>query len=285
MQLRLRLRLTYPCEQTLCVCIRGVKKDEIKIADRHRASGPDGDGVITINDAFGRSNVVPDVDRYRLHMEGGRIALHPHSQCRAAPCSNRYYDHDPIAAGAEEKTIVIVLESPHKDEYLRNIGQPIAPAQGTTGSNIQGWLDDVLRSCPLLHYEVREGARVLLSNPVQFQASLVSIVDCSKQDKKNNPAWKKVRDAVWQALWFAETGEQETNNVRFPIKDCFRSRLSAYGPDYIINACTSKGGMKKMKKSVNELLKHHFCECKRYEVSHPAVWHLKASNRKLHHIP
>lgn len=280
--MKLRLELTYPCEQVLCVCVPGVEKTEVVIRDGGRAQSiPAG---FAIREAFGRCNVVPDVDRYRLHMEDGRIALQPHSQCRVAPCSNRYYDHDPIVARVEEKTIVIVLESPHKDEYLRNVGQPIAPAQGVTGSNIQGWFDCVLGSCPALYSELCvESSRLVLVNPVQFQASLASIIKCTEQtpSKRKEKIREKIRDKVWTALWSVQRtstsqGCEGMANAPSPIRDCFMIRLSTYEPDYIINACTSK-----LKESVGSFLRRNFQDCKRYEVSHPSSWSRKKSHRKL----
>lgn len=274
--MKLALNLTYPHQRGLMV---EPKVGDIRIVDGCRAIRFC--GLVIINNAFGKDNIVPDVDRYRIRLDAGRIVLYPHSQCQVAPCSNRY--NDVAAAGLQEncdRTIVIVLESPHKDEYLRNVGQPIAPAQGSTGSNIEDWLDHVLRSCSALCRELRAGTtRVVLSNPVQFQASLASVIESGSQ-------WKKVRDAVWKALWDSQPtatsqdcGER-TANASFPIRDCFEDRLRTYSPDYIINACTSTGSMKKMKESVSSFLRCHFPNCKRYEATHPSSWFNK-DNRKL----
>lgn len=279
--MKLALNLTYPHQRGLIVEPKVDDiKDDIKIVDGRRAIRFC--GLVIINDVFGKDNIVPDVDRYRIRLDAGRIVLHPHSQCQVAPCSNRYCDV--TAAGPPEncnKTIVIVLESPHKDEYLRDVGQPIAPAQGSTGSNIQGWLDHVLRSCSALCGELSAGTRVVLSNPVQFQASLASVIDSDSQ-------WGNVRDAVWNVLWDSQStatsqdcGER-TANASFPIRDCFRHRLRTYNPNYIINACTSATRtMKCMKKSVSSFLRCHFPNCKRYEVGHPSSWGMNENNRKL----
>ena len=286
--MKLALNLTYPHQRGLIVEPKVDDiKDDIKIVDGRRAIRFC--GLVIINDVFGKDNIVPDVDRYRIRLDAGRIVLHPHSQCQVAPCSNRYYDV--TAAGPPEncnKTIVIVLESPHKDEYLRDVGQPIAPAQGSTGSNIQDWLDHVLRSCSALCGELSAGTRVVLSNPVQFQASLASVINSGSQNRKVRDAVrKKIRDAVWKALWNSQPNAtsqdcgERTANASFPIRDCFEDRLKTYSPDYIINACTSTGSMKKMKKSVSSFLRCHFPNCKRYEVGHPSSWGRNENNRKL----
>lgn len=265
--MQLRLSLTYRCVQELGVCAPSVHEDDIKDHDRAHADGD----VITINDAFGPANVVPDVDRYRLHLDNRQIALQCHSNCQVARHLNHYNDLTAVSTEDRNKTIVIVLESPHEDEYECNVGQPIAPAQGSTGCNIQRWLDEVLRSCSALHHELREGTRVLLSNPVQFQASLASIIDCSRKDKDGDMVWKKVRDAVWKALWCVQ-----------PIRDEFRNRLEIYRPDFVINACThdlgcnfkcldaTSSGCRKRK--VHDFLLGEFCSAHIYYTNHPSSW-------------
>ena len=298
--MRLILNLTYPHQRVLAADLGNI---DIGIVDERRAirfcCG------IIIN-AFGEDNIVPDVDRYRIHGDDGRIALHSHSQRQVASCSNRH--NDVVAEGPQEncdktigicllwflrrcragrpqknydRTMVIILESPHKDEYLRNVGQPIAPAQGSTGSNIQRWLDHVLRSCPALFRELSTvTTRVVLSNPVQFQASLASVIGSGSQ-------WGNVRDAVWEVLWNSQPnatsqgcGEQ-TTNPSYPVRDCFKDRLRTYSPDYIINACTSAEPiMEDMKESVSSFLRRHFPNCKRYEVGHPSSW-MNEKSRKL----
>ena len=261
--LQLRLELTYPCEQKIWFCVPDVDKRKVTIVDDDRAQCTH--TGINIRDVFGRYNLVPDVDRYRLRLENDRIAPVSHSECRVAPCSNRYYDHDPAVAKAEEETtIVIILESPHEDEYLRDVSQPIAPAQGATGSNIQGWLDRVLQSCHTLCIELEVGTtRVVLSNPIQYQTSLASVIQLSD--------WQLVRDAVWAALWSCQL-----------IRDDFKARLESYNPDLIINACTHDDacthnrcaknvGCKKHK--IGSFLAEHFGACSRYDAAHPSSWH------------
>ena len=266
--MQLRLSLTYRCVQELRVCAPSVHENDIDDHDRAHADGD----VITINDAFGPANVVPDVDRYRLRLDNGRITLQCHSNCQVAQHLNHYDDLTAVRTESRNKTIVTVLESPHEDEYGCNIGQPIAPAQGSTGSNIQRWLDAILCSCSALHHELREGTRVLLSNPVQLQASLASVIDGSRKDKEGNMDWQKVRDAVWKALWCVQ-----------PIRDDFRNRLEVYRPDFVINACThdlrcnrkcltaTSSGCRKRK--VHDFLLGAFSSAHIYYANHPSSWH------------
>ena len=265
----MQLRLSVPCPNTpdLPVEVRNVTVEER--VDRTRAISQD-DVVMTITRAFGAQNVVPDVDRYRLSLSNNRIALHSHSVCEVSTCSNRYYDVLPEEPNARySKTIVVILESPHKDEYLRDVSQPIAPAQGATGSNLQGWLDCVLQGCPALCAELEEETtRVVIANPVQYQASLASVIRSS--------AWRKVRDAVWRALWSCQS-----------IKDDFEARLARYSPDFIINACTHDvnckcssrrhGDAECKKYKVRSFLRRpdHLQAASVYETNHPSSWNMR----------
>lgn len=271
--MQLKLNVTHPNRFVL-----EVEVPDFTVVDGPRA--PRVDGFVTVRRTFGLQNVVPDVDRYRLHWDGTQFALRAHPVCEVSPCSNRYYDVLPDEPNIDySKTIVVVLESPHRDEYLRDIGQPIAPAQGNTGSNMQDHLDCVLRSCPTLYDGLEDYTRVVLANPVQFQTSLVSIVRCSKGSEQD-----KVRDAVWKELWNHQSGGSHMHNDAYPIRDCFEARLGDLEPDYIINACTSTTKtMEEMKEGISSFLANKFRCRGRYEVSHPSAW-FKEVNRKLHRI-
>lgn len=241
----MKLFLTYPDGQKFEVNVPNVAA---KVVDGSRAHyAPDG---VVIDHTFGAQNVVPDVDRYRFRLASGRIALRPHPVCETSPCSNRYYDMPPRDPNADySKTIVIVLESPHKDEYLRDVSQPIAPAQGSTGSNIQGYLDCVLRKSPALCDELEDQeTRVVLANPIQFQTSLASVIQPSN--------WQRVRNAVWKKIWSCQS-----------MRDNFNARMESYSPDVIINACTNN-----LKDKVRTFLYGRFGAPHRYEAHHPSSW-------------
>ena len=119
--------------------------------------------------------------------------------------------------------MLLLLESPHKDEYKHDSEleplQSIAPAQGATGNSIQAHFPEVLRSG--LSPDLCDGASVVIANPIPYQTSLVSI---SNQPSK----WRPVRDAVWAAFWKVEA-----------VKEHFAERLCRYNPDIVVNACTS----------------------------------------------
>ena len=239
--------------QLILTCPNGplevnVKNVTFEIVDRSRASSAA--GVVTINRTFGAQNAVSDVDRYRFRLTDDRIALRPHPVCEISPYSNRYYDMPPEDPNSNyNKTIVIVLESPHKDEYLRDVSQPIAPAQGSTGSKIQGYLDCVLRTSPALCDELEDQeTRVVLANPIQFQTSLASVIQPSN--------WQRVRNAVWRKIWSCQS-----------MRDNFNARMESYSPDVIINACT-----RNLKNEVRTFLYRRFGAPHRYEAHHPSYW-------------
>ena len=133
---------------------------------------------------------------------------------------------------------------------------PIAPAQGTTGRLIEKHLADVLRGGDLSR-ELCDGARVIVANPVPYQASLGSIVEVPNVSKCERRKIKEcLRDAVWEALW----------NIEVVRRD-FEDRLRRYAPGVIINACT-----KKASKHVAVFVAAHSPNSKQYETTHPSSW-------------
>ncbi len=218
----------------------------------------------TICRGFSETNRISDVDRYRIGRSGNRITLIPHDEGSVACVSNRYNDILPCSNEDCGQTLVIILESPHKEEYCGNcLDQPIAPAQGNTGSNLCGWLDRVHHSDPYLRDHVRDQTRIIISNPVQYQASLAAIL-CLRGKKP-------ITIPVWRKLWECEM-----------IKNDFIRRMVNYQPDFIINVCTSD-----ISENVKCFLQEkRSClpdQAKTYKVHHPSVWHRK-ERRKLTEI-
>ena len=210
-----------------------------RMANRVLASGASGNNWLgrwgdTIHvHAFAPNNVVPDVDRYRLardaphddqrvcSLNGWFLVRHPPSCFQWSPWRDRFAVP---ALGHFNATVVVLLESPHKDEYgSQNLARPIAPAVGTTGRKVR----EVLLAM-LLDYAgefLRADTRVIIANPVPFQASLHWVYD----RRANTPyGRKKIRDEVWKALWSFG-----------PIREDFDVRMAMYRPDITINACTA----------------------------------------------
>ena len=110
-------------------------------------------------------------------------------------------------------TIVVVLESPHKDEFNNQNFPNGNPALGKTGKMLQEHFKAILRKNIS---ELPNNYRVILMNSIQFQCSLGEVP-------------KKYRDYMWLSLWFG------TNNL---FKNDFINRLNSYNPSYIFNFCT-----------------------------------------------
>ena len=242
---------------------------EIRIVSECHATRVNRNGSdIEIINAFGRSNRVCDVDRYRIRCHDGiQLNLEPPGDGQGPEGSN-YQDIWPQENFAHD-TLVLILESPHKDEYRDDcIDRPITPAQNNeaqnnsmiigTGIGIENHLLDVINLCPNLLCNLRiGGTRVILCNPIQFQASLVAVI-CSSD-------WRKIRNAVWRSLWDMQE-----------IQDNFEERLISYNPSYIINACTSQ-----FQKKISDFLKQRFANNMKYETYHPSYWR---TGQKLTHI-
>lgn len=227
-------QITIPvcCSGMTCISLRAVR---------------DGDDIV-IRDSFGQQNRVCDDDRYRI--------------CRET--------HGPLECcqpdAPFERTLVILLESPHEQEYVAGcIDRPVAPALGTTGRNIRNNLMGVVRS--LCQIDLAEITRVILANPIQFQCSLASLIHHGPK------SWQRTRDAVWKTLW------------RQPaIREECRERLQGYHADFILNACTHNlecdcrrsGGDPECKKQViREFLRQNFPCVPLCDVPHPSSRHFR----------
>ncbi len=117
------------------------------------------------------------------------------------------------------KIIVLVLESPHKDEYEKLSGNGIiAPALGTTGERIQKCLKCILAEPGIL--EKNTIYHIILMNAIQYGCS------CGIDTKK-------YRDKNFCNKWF-----KPFNDEKLTGKEDFILRLKAYEPNFVINTCT-----------------------------------------------
>lgn len=261
----LTLNVTWPVERDISIQVDCTEIQIVSECHATRASGNVSD--IDIINAFGENNRVCDVDRYRIRCHGGgHIDLFPHApdvcQIRVRRKANSYIDTYPQANFCHD-TLVIILESPHRDEYQYDcINCPIAPAQGSTGCEIKLHFVEVISLCQDLYYNLcANETRVILCNPVQFQTSLVAVVD--------SPKWRSIRNKIWKALWSIQE-----------IQSDFEERLISYSPNYIINACTSV-----LRKNVSDFLRHNrFPDAMKYETNHPSSWQWRQWRQMLTHI-
>ena len=112
------------------------------------------------------------------------------------------------------KILLIVLESPHNDEFKN--GTALGPAMGATGKNLTKYFTDLFNNSlkKIPEDRILDGAyRVVLCNAIQYKASL-------------GYDTTKYRDRVWINSW--------VNGYC----DGFKERLSVYNPMIIVNLCT-----------------------------------------------
>ena len=148
---------------------------------------------------------------------------------------------------AGKKIMIMILESPHKDEFKGKIG----PAKGTTGRN----LGKMTRLCDFYLYRNYE---LILMNAIPFQ--------CSLGEKP-----EKFRDEVFANAW-----NEENQKIRIG-KSFFKERLCSLLKELdgkfvvIVNACTS-GGCRKQ--AVQDVIDEIALDIKRAEIPHPSSWRI-----------
>ena len=167
--------------------------------------------------------------------------------------------------------IILILESPHKDEYkvkrcskdsncsYRDSIRP-APARGATGKNIKRYLPEIF-AC-----EEFKGYKVALVNPIQYQCSLGNLK-------------LGLKDEIFRVLMSMK---------RSLYLSCFNERIRfIYNPahDLVINCCTSgEDGRNKdiIWNCLDSLIYEKNDSYPRYPVlsmKHPCCWHLSCGNR------
>lgn len=150
------------------------------------------------------------------------------------------------------KTIVIILESPHADEY--NNSCFINPALGKTGKNLQKYFGKLIKKLAKFEPYLNSGQyRIILMESIQYQCSLGI-----------QPLNIEIRDLVFSEIW----------NLK-KTKDDFRERLSSYHPDIILNLCTKGKTKKELRKLVQESI-DSLCKNKKvklYRGGHPSGWY------------
>lgn len=220
-----------------------------------------------VEGVFGAKNRVPDVSRY--HIDEKRRLVH-HDDIRGLELKRKLQQ----LGQQHVRSIVFLLESPHKDEYkdagnVYNISRPQVPANGRSGKSINRHLHTVLSRIEEHHLIVPD-CHVIISNPIPFQASLHAIHGRPLKNGRNCH-WKKFRDYIWRTLW----AEQR-------IRQSFRARLSRYNPSLVINGCTGN-----LKQLVCQELSHVTriqSPYALYDVGHPASWNFDENNMVPRHI-
>jgi hypothetical protein len=185
---------------------------------------PDEDDITDIcTKFFVTKNLVIDVSRYYALIKNRKVRSLICNEAKDFPCS-QYFDIDPFKSNG---AIVLILESPHKDEYCycHDKIHPIAPAQGSSGENIEHFLKIHIQYA-VKNDLLSDGCYpIIIANPIQWQTSLWHY------HRKGIKSSGYIRNDVWLALWNCE-GDL--------VKNDFVKRLDSYQPVLVINACTGK---------------------------------------------
>ncbi len=157
-----------------------------------------------------------------------------------------------------DKTIALILESPHKAEfnYHNNDLIPVSPAQGSTGKNIDTRLKKLLEKIINNNYlnSLESGIyKLVIINPIYFQTSLHFF----HRKSLSKYHFKKLRDRVWQESW----------NKDNTYKEGLHDNLKKINSELIINACTSN-----LSPLVQEFLKNNFTDKIIINTYHPSAW-------------
>ena len=202
-----------------------------------------------VEESFFNMRIAP-VFRYKIKRMDSNILLYEFKNKDKAFLCSRYNDHPISEAGG--KNIVLILESPHQDEFSRMF-EPIAPAQGETGIQIEAHICDLLRRIPSAIMD-NQIYNLLIVNPVPCQTSLNYLHKMPLQG-----VYKTLRDKVWKCLW---------ENDSTKIKKEFIKTIETLKPKLILNLCTAN-----LSEYVDrELVQISLKGCKIYKAWHPSSW-------------
>ena len=227
----------------------------------------DDDSAVIIRNMFGSDQRVPDVDRYRIVRQNRELKiLNPD---RTEVCGDGLCNDQPEEGFPSGNTIAIILESPHRSEFHDGL-VPHGPAMGTTGRRIFRGLVDAINRSPDVLERLMDENRVVITNPVPFQASLFAI-------HKNRlvPKYRRdeLRDATWKCIWSV-----------CEVRRKFMERLMSYQPHTVLNLCTGKDEPGTLSRRITEELLTDFSE-QLFVGQHPAwpKWATKAKfERPVH---
>ena len=156
-----------------------------------------------------------------------------------------------------DNSIVLILESPHKAEfnYNNNDLNPISPAQGSTGKNIDNKIKLLLKKIIKNDYcDFKNGNyKLVIINPVSFQTSLHFF----HRKSLSKYHFKKLRDRIWQQSWEKDSIYSiSLNNI-----------LNQVNSNLIINACTSN-----LSPFIQAFLENNFDNKVTIKTYHPSAW-------------
>lgn len=163
---------------------------------------------------------VPDTVRYRFKYVNNEFI---NLKIKNKVHSNSNYNEELLVLNKTNRRIIIILESPHLDEFTDNM-KAISPAQGCTGKKIDSKVDLLLiKMKKVIEFTQNEVIEIALVNPVPFQTSLVNI-----HGKKLEKQYVTLRNNVWRSIWYHANYKEKFINLVNTL----------HSKDIIINACT-----------------------------------------------
>ncbi|MCP1144499.1 hypothetical protein [Lysinibacillus endophyticus] len=206
----------------------------------------DQENILLKKSFFKNNKQVLNVIRYKGCFDGSHVNI---EQC----------NDEEIRAKDKNKSIVIMLEAPHIDEYEPNVEKltPIAPAQGQTGKKIERNIESLIHFLNLFNViEENHEYRIIIMNAISVQTSLYHI-----HQKNMNNAYRELRDKVWIKMW-SEIPQ---------MKDNFLKQIASLKKNsIIINACP-----KSLKPFINQELLPYAERYALFESNHPSsteIW-------------
>lgn len=154
--------------------------------------------------------------------------------------------------------IVIILESPHKDEYNTNTLQALGPAMGKTGIAFNQYFDSLIVASKNIALSPQHNHDILFVNAIQYQCSLGK-----KLNGKDSYENKKQRDQNWLTCF----NNSESNDLE--------KRIAAIKPYAIINLCTI--GLSNLQLYVDRAVKSYVNQVGNSSIyytigNHPSTW-------------
>ena len=115
--------------------------------------------------------------------------------------------------------IVIILESPHKDEFDTITSMALGPAMGKTGDNLKAHFDFAIQNSSIYQFLLGASHDIVLVNAIQYQCSLGNSLG------KKKPTNISLRNTNFKLCF-------NTNDLQ--------KRLNALKPFATINLCTKQ---------------------------------------------
>lgn len=235
-----------------------VYKDLIASNSKYILLDEEKNTIILKRSFFKKNKQVQNVTRFFAEVSMNDLIIESPAE-KNEQVSNSGFADEVIDTNFKNKTIAIILESPHIDEYEQSKEKlvPIGAAQGQTGKKIERSIEDLIEA--LKNYNVIEELhkyRVILINAVNFQTSLHFI-----HEKPMNNYYRELRDKMWLKMW-----------TEIPqIKSEFTKQLETLKKDsIIINACP-----KSLKPLINQELIAFANRFSLFESNHPSsteIW-------------